>query len=384
MGTEQAKTQAKTTYDWPEVLYECSIAVEVLTKKKEKIGWASLAKYLGMATSTLREGFKTQFSLGLNDLPNLTQHAIVKQVKELREAAITFVDKVEGKEVHWREYLELAKTDQQLRKVTDTSQRMATINIDTDKPFCLMFTGDWQLGDQYVDYDSWACDMEFVLSTPNLGMIDLGDDRQNMRSFKILSLVLGQVLSPKQQALMLRSVVKDLTSRNKLIAKVGGNHDEEFDERIFGDALQSFLLENLKAPRFRNRGLLKLNVGDQLYTALIFHKSRFKSFLRATHGAMREHQLSYPADIIAGGHDHQPGAEHYFHYQLARDAEMGFGGETYLIKTGTYQDSIYGWKYFHNGGFPVNYTIVLFPDRYKMVLFDNPRDAVRFANSFND
>jgi len=31
---------------------------------------------------------------------------------------------------------------------------------------------------------------------------------------------------------------------------------------------------------------------------------------------------------------------------------MGFGGETYLIKCGTYQDSEFGWRYFGNGGRP--------------------------------
>ena len=31
---------------------------------------------------------------------------------------------------------------------------------------------------------------------------------------------------------------------------------------------------------------------------------------------------------------------------------MGFGGETYLIKCGTYQDSEFGWRHFGNDGRP--------------------------------
>ena len=102
-------------------------------------------------------------------------------------------------------------------------------------------------------------------------MIEVGDDRQNMRSFRHLSSVLNQVLSPKHQAHMIRGVVEDLTANDKLLAKVGGNHDEEFDQRIFGEALQGYLLEKMKAPRFKNRGLVYLTVGDPyLYSTWIY------------------------------------------------------------------------------------------------------------------
>jgi hypothetical protein len=58
---------------------------------------------------------------------------------------------------------------------------------------------------------------------------------------------------------------------------------------------------------------------------------------------------------------------------------MGFGGEVYLIKCGTYQDSEFGWRYFGNGGRPMNPAIGPQPDRRKMQVFSDPRDAVEFA-----
>jgi hypothetical protein len=76
-----------------------------------------------------------------------------------------------------------------------------------------------------------------------------------------------------------------------------GNHDVEFDERIFGQALQYYLLQNMKAPRFQNRGLLNLGVGNEIYTLYLFHKSRFRSVFRPAHGAYREYQFGYPADV---------------------------------------------------------------------------------------
>lgn len=301
---------------------------------------------------------------------------------EQDDAAKVFFGPVKRTEdVNWREFLEHAVSTQKINEKLADDQRIGCVTIQTDKPIGLVHTGDWHLGDATVDYTAWKNDMEFILSEPSLYMAEYGDTFQNMRSFKTLSAVFSQVLTPTQQAYMMRSVIDELTDNDKLVAKLDGNHDAEFDERIFGEALQKYLLTKMKAPRFKNRGLLKLTVGNQIYTVLMFHKSRFRSFMRTTHGNYREYQLSYPADIVAGGHDHQPGFESMDHYTLARQADMPFGGESWLIKVGTYQDNDYGWKYFHDGGIG-NPTTVLFPDVHKIVPFRNPIDAVRYIGTF--
>ena len=58
---------------------------------------------------------------------------------------------------------------------------------------------------------------------------------------------------------------------------------------------------------------------------------------------------------------------------------MGFGGEVYCIKFGTYQDSEFDWRYFGNGGRPLNPTVMFWPDQRRMQVFSDPRDAVEFA-----
>jgi hypothetical protein len=366
-------------HDWESILYELYLTVTA-TPKEESFSWRKLSTQLRINEDTLRGKMK-ELGYDLSNLRALESDLKLQQQAKVNEAAIVFADKKDVEDVNWREFVDLAETARDLEHRIEQAQRIAEVKINTDKPFAIMFTSDWHLGDKGTDHARWSADIEFVLSASNLGMIDLGDDRQNMRKFFNLAGVLGQVLSPKQQALMLRSVVDELTKKDKLIAKIGGNHDEEFDERIFGQAIQHYLLENMAAPRFRNRGLIKLTVGSELYSVLVFHKSRFKSFLRRTHGAMREHQLSFPADVIAGGHDHEPGMEHLYHYNLAREAGFDFGGETLLIKTGTYQDSDYGWRYFHGSAPPQNYTVVFYPDQHKMVPFTRPRDAVIYMEA---
>jgi len=65
----------------------------------------------------------------------------------------------------------------------------------------------------------------------------------------------------------------------------------------------------------------------------------------------------------------------------------GFGGEAYLIQCRTCHDNQYGWRYYGNGGCPMNPTVVLWSDRRKaklpcppgMQVFSEPRDAAEFA-----
>ncbi len=367
--------------DWEQLMYNIHVFVGGIPDP-EPITWVAIAKEIDVPESTLKTHM-AEAGYNLTNIRQLGQDLHYKQQAQVNEAAVIFADKKIAEDVDWREFTKLAETVRDIEDRVDNTQRIANIDIETKKPFAIMFTSDWHLGDKGTDHKKWREDIEFVLSAKNLGLIDLGDDRQNMRQFFNLAGVLGQVLSPDQQAIMLRGVVDELTRKNKLIAKVGGNHDEEFDERIFGQALQHYLLENMAAPRFRNRGLIKLTVGETLYSILVFHKSRFKSFLRRTHGAMREHQLSFPADVIAGGHDHEPGMEHFYHYNLAREAGYNFGGETFLIKVGTYQDSDYGWRYFHGSAPPQNYTLVFYPDVHKIVAFTDARDAVTFMRTIS-
>ena len=356
---------------------------EVVTSMREKdVPWDIIGTEFGKTAEAARSQYRRHKAKGGSDVA--LDYVVGDEEIEWggEEAAeVFFPDKKHAEDINWRELLDLATKGQDINERMTDDQRIATIQIDTDKPIAITFSGDWHLGDGSTDHESWRRDILYFIETPNLYLIDMGDDIQNMRSFRTLSAVLGQVLSPVQQAQLLKSIIDELTQKNKLLAKVRGNHDVEFDERIFGQAIQKYLVETANAPMFNNRGLIKLIVGDTAYTILLFHKSRFRSFMRSTHGNYREYQLSFPADLVVGAHDHVPAFETMWHYTLAREAGMNFGGEAYLIKVGTYQDGDYGWKYFHNGG-QLNPTVVLYPDRHKKVAFMDPHDAVQFMSTY--
>jgi len=294
-------------------------------------------------------------------------------------AEVVFVDKKIPEDIDWRELVAHAQAAQDISKRLSDLQpnNFATIRIETTKPIAIMFTADWHLGDANTEYAQWQEDIQFLIETPRLYAADLGDETQNMRTFRDLSAVLSQALTPTQQAQLFRSIIKELAARKKLIVKICGNHDTEFDERIFGESLYKYLMDTTKVPRIGNKGLVKLTVGDQLYTLFLAHKVRFNSIFRVTHSSFREAQLSFPADIVVTAHTHAPGLEIAPQYPLAREAGFDFGGQAIWIKVGSYQHSKYGQKYFHNEAI-CNPTVVLYPDRYKKVPFTDPHDAIDF------
>jgi hypothetical protein len=342
--------------------------------------WEKIASILGMSSGeAARSKYRRE---RIDQIAGNDDGVLDKQVLEEDTAAAIFLDKKRVTIPEWRDLLNTAIGIQKMEEDAEDTQKYSEIRIETNGPVAIMYTGDWHLGSRMA-YEAWSEDIRFVLETPEIFMVDLGDSIQNMRTFKDLSGVLGQVLSPKQQAWMIRGIIDDLTSHGKLLAKVTGNHDEEFDERIYGQSVQAYLLEKMQAPRFKNRGLVKLKIGSQEYTNVLFHKSRFRSFMRATHGSYREYGQFFPADVVAGAHDHEPGIESIWHYGFARENGFSFGGQSILIRVGSPQMSSYGWKYFHGEQY-LSPTVVYFPDHHKKLSFTDPHDAVSYIRSLKE
>ena len=352
------------------------MTIHRLRSQNPPVQWSTVGEAVKMHPEKARSKYR-RFLLQRDGI-SIEQEELDAETTSNLNPFVEFLDKKHSEDIDWRELLDLASTASDMNRRMAYQQRTATIRIKTDVPIAILYTGDWHLGDSLVDYNQWLEDMRILLGTPNLYMIDMGDDYQNMRQFKNLASILDQVLSPKQQVALMRSLITELTDKGKLLAKIGGNHDEEFDQRIFGESLQYYLYKYSDAPVFPNKGLVTLKIGKEEYTNLIFHKSRFRSILRPAHGAFREWQLSYPAEVVVGAHDHTPAFESWWGYALAEQTGASFGGEVFLMKIGTYQDSDFGWRYFHNGGFPLTQTIIYYPDRHKKLYFQDVRDAIKF------
>lgn len=345
---------------------------EIDDLKQTGMTWAQLGQHYNDSPHAIRSYHRRWLEKGKVDSKPY------KQEKQ-QPTPIEFLDKKERVPVSWRDITEAAVELQGYLQDIDGTQRTATLEIKSDRPVPFIYTADWHFGDGYTNHGKWRRDMGLVIDHPLAKMVSLGDSRQNARAFNNLSVVLGQVIPPQLQAAAMENLVDELTASDTLAALVDGNHDD-FDEKILGENIQSYLVRKMKAPRFINRGILTIKVGGQTYTNLLFHKSRFSSFLNAVHNAKREYQLSFPADVVAGAHDHQPGFEFYYHYALVRELGYGIGGESFLMKVGSYQDSNFGWKYFHDGGAPYSFGVVYWPDKNKKLIFPTIQDTLYFID----
>jgi len=294
-----------------------------------------------------------------------------------------FIDKKNAVAPDWRKLLEHAERGKELEDEAETTQRTAKIRLQG--PCAITWNSCWHLGDVAVNYKTYRKHLDLMMDTPNLYMVGLGDERQNMRQFRVLARVLDQVLSPRQQARLMEGLVMELTEQGKLLGLVGGNHDAEMDERLFGEELNAYIYANAKCPRFPNRADvdIEFKFGDRKHIVpqLWFHKSRFRSIIHALHGNKREYQFSKPAKIVAGGHDHTPGIEYYWRYGNMWKATQTYGGLSILLKASTFQSGEYGWQYWGDTHPPMMPTVVFSEDpetgELDMVAYPKVSQAVR-------
>jgi hypothetical protein len=337
------------------------------------------------AASDLFTKFTDWLNNGLDPKEKYREYKNLEIVEEIETIKVKeepptpiFIDKKVG-DTDWRSYLDLCTKHQELYNRSKWTQDVCKIKIDTESPVAITYSADWHLGSLGVDYTSWKTDVEYLLNTNNLYEIVIGDLIDNFTKFKSMQPVLSQLISPEEQKAMLESLLLELVKKDKLLAAFGGNHDVGFDKRITGQSSIETFMSRL-IPFVNGKGIVKLNVGNESYTMLILHKTRFNSYLHNLHGVKQEYRNTFPADVVATAHTHVPSFEMFHQYDLPRELGYDFGGETYLIKAGTYNTECEFSKMYWSKGKIGAPTVVLFPDRHKMVAFSCAEDAMTYIN----
>lgn len=300
--------------------------------------WQEVGDALGRTKDAVRWRWK---QLRERDLVDNNDQSFSFGITEFDKYVMKELDKDADSPIHWKKLVELA---------TDTQTAMEALEPSSDirewrvpgRPYPIgIFSGDWHLGHRATSYCRWLYEIAMVLRTENAFLFDLGDDRQNSRSTRHLYWVLSQVLPVELQAQVIVSVTKELVGKRKLAAKIGGTHDTWFDQGVAGQMLLKWLYQQTpELPFFENKGTLKLTVdfpsGSKSFPHLLYHKSKYKSFLNQLHGNIREYQLTMPGKVVAGAHDHEPGAMLYWHYGMMERMGYDVGGWSWLIKVGAF------------------------------------------------
>ncbi len=249
---------------------------------------------------------------------------------------------------------------QGIRDIVSDRELYCAATIKTKTPVALCFFGDWHLGSAHTDYQRLYADAQFVAETENI-YCGISGDRTDMfvPGFKDASAVMGQLAPPDLQLEAMDSLLKLLGP--KVVAAIGGNHDT-MARRKTGVDVERWVRKGYSFSYMPHGGVLTLTVGDQAYKILWKHHYRFNSSLNQFNSHHRMMELLEPtADLIVTEHEHNPGIE---------SVERGTGEArrtVISIRTGAYKiDDGYSMDFFKEGR-PGPQTVILFPDRKKVL-----------------
>ena len=301
--------------------------------------WPKVGEYMGRPPDSVR--CKYQRLIGRRDIIPEPEPVEIDEVdEEVHKLFQPEFEKKTKKPPSWPDLLQLALETKKAFDSTEPAQDVAQVKLKGNPPPIVIYAGDFHLGSRATNYVRWLYEMVLILKTANTFLIDLGDDRENMRSFRHLKAVISQVLPPQLQAQLIVSFTKEMVSKKKLLAKIGGTHDMKFDERIAGEMLLKWVYQQEEIAFFENKGILDIIVDfdgeEKSFPNLLFHQSRYHSFLSTLHANRREYQLTFPGKVVAGAHNHVPGAEIYYHYGALEQMGYDIGGFSWNIKVGPF------------------------------------------------
>lgn len=200
-------------------------------------------------------------------------------------------------------------------------------------PVCLVFIADAHAGSHGVDYERLDSDVELVDRTPGMWLVGVGDFIDNFVIGYLMSQQMHTSITIPEQWVLVRRILKKAAP--KLIASVGGNHDNWIYKLTgidyFGEIAQQLSgTRNILTDRDELR--FDVNVGEQTYPFRVRHKWSGNSMWNPNHAITKANHMDIAAKpwrVGIGAHTH-PGC--YVH------EVKGHGGEINLaIQLGSYK-----------------------------------------------
>jgi hypothetical protein len=271
-------------------------------------------------------------------------------------------------EPNYEELIDLSVKQSEIFKKLVQTKLELDVYVDTNAPIILVFSADWHLGGEGVDYVSFNDDIQFIKMTPNLLVYLGGDATDNFVQPSKLGGVLAQEPIIRQRALC-KAAIEEI--KNKIACIGTGNHDW-WTNQVAGVDITSELAKDLNILYTGLGGYLNLTVGDITYVIFRTHKMKFNSLSNPTHGVKQTWRTGIKDfDIGVGEHGHVSAIEPF----------KGHGREKIAIKTGTYKT----WDSYAmgNGFWGVNINspaVILYPNEFKMIPFADMRLAAELLN----
>lgn len=291
-------------------------------------------------------------------------------------SVVSKMDKRRREPIDYEKSIQALQVLQEQQARTEVMQNECSIRINTQDPIALTFFGDTHIGNYETDHARLLRSFQKIKATRNLFMAFTGDIADNMSWVRENGLV--QVATEPMQGEIAMQAMAELDEAGKVLYQLDGNHCHfvrGFLDQYFGRVTYPLL-----GP---NHGTAHIQVGDQNYDVLNFHKitmgnSSMSPFLRC------QRALEYfnpNADIVAAGHTHRLAVGQY---SMGADSSKKMRT---MIETGTMKPDEWFQRAQGNvrtGQFDYcGAGVILFPDQHRVEAFNNLDSLVDGLNGFN-
>jgi hypothetical protein len=244
-----------------------------------------------------------------------------------------------------------------------------TIQVETDRPFGVVFMSDWHIGGIGTDHEAILRDIDLINSCPHLVAYVGGDPTDNFIPDKLAHAARETLISPDFQWKMFRYAIERLSP--SLLAVGRGNHDG-WTKRLAGIDGVEAALRGFPVLHTAEDTYIDLIVGEQTYT--IYRKHRPIGSSRVNRSAGGKASYNFGKRLFDVGI-----TEH--HHVASITWEPRHDQYRYFITTGSYKvEDMHSreWGFTDGGiGTPV---MIFYPFRKKMISCVCIEDAIQILD----
>lgn len=271
----------------------------------------------------------------------------------------------------WKAYD--AMYDYQLKHDQSKALPSADINVQTNRPFGVVFISDMHLGNKGVDTRRLREDIELITTCDRLRVYMGGDWADNFVIQALASVHRDEALvNIEVQFEVLKAVLRLFGPKQQLLAIGTGNHDA-WHKKVSGIDPTLAFLKDVPALHTAEDTYLNMTVGTQEY--IIYRKHRPNRTTQYNEGHGVQHAFRFgerPFDVGIMEHHHTPHLSNFHAHGQLR----------WAVRTGSYKirDNYAREAGFVNSqvGTPV---LVFFPNERNIVPFMNIVDAIEFLEA---
>jgi len=259
----------------------------------------------------------------------------------------------------WHDKL-IALAEEEVR--FDPEQTALTVELDSDKPVAIAFTGDWHCGHKGTDHRALKIHNELLASTPGVYCVGMGDYAQNSKANSKPGAALYDSAFPNPDEQYHFAIHEMERLRGKWLGLITGCHDH-WNFTAAGLRTMRDICAQLDTANLWHGAVITVKVGEQTYQIGAKHRYGNESNANTTN-AQRWFDSDYPTeanlDVICLAHLH--------YCDLQKRPRKGVN--KVWMRSGAYlvwED--YGQRLGGYRGQPGVPIVILYPDRKQVLPF---------------